>query len=446
MTTSQQAIHANLRQAIRPLVGSIHDIDPLLALVGDAHFVFLGEATHGTHDFYRMRAEITKRLITEKGFSAVCIEGDWPDAYRVNRYVRGAEDDAEAVESLGGFRRFPTWMWRNAEVLDFIAWLREYNDALGGSSPKAGFYGLDLYSLFASIDAVIGYLDRVDPRAAQLARERYDCLAPYEHRTENYAYAVFHGLQSCKDDVLAQLLDIQRRASAYAKTDGRAAEDEYFYAEQNARVAVEAENYYRTMLEEDTSSWNLRDTHMVDTLERLTQHIARTTGRAKMVVWAHNSHVGDASATSMGRRGEINVGSLMRRRHGRNAVLVGFTTYTGTVTAAPEWHRPEERKRVRDARPDSYEGFFHELRVPSFYLPLRAHRPHLAGLPDSMLERAIGVVYKPETELVSHYFRANLLQQFDAVFHYDKTRAVEPLERTAVWEAGEVPETYPSGV
>ena len=431
---------------VLPLDGSDRDFDALLDTIGDAQFVLIGEATHGTHEFYRVRAQITKRLLTERGFAGVCIEGDWPDAYRVNRYVRGANDDAEAVESLDGFSRFPTWMWRNAEVLDFIAWLREYNDGLHGAAPKAGFYGLDLYSMYASIDAVIAYLDRIDPQAAALARQRYDCLAPYEHRTENYAYAIFRGQPSCRQDVLQQLLDIQRHAFSYAKTDGLAAEDEYFYAEQNARVVAGAENYYGTMLDEDTSSWNLRDTHMVDTLERLTQHIARTTGRSKMIVWAHNSHVGDASATSMGRRGEINVGSLMRGRHGRSAVLVGFTTYTGTVTAAPEWHRPEQRRRVREARSDSYEGFFHELGVPEFYLPLRKHRPHLPGLPESMLERAIGVVYKPETELVSHYFRANMLQQFDAVFHYDKTRAVEPLERTQVWEAGEVPETYPSGV
>lgn len=428
------------------LDGSDRDYDGLIELIGDAPFVLLGEATHGTHEFYRARAQITKRLIRECGFAGVCIEGDWPDAYRVNRYVRGADDDAEAVASLGGFTRFPTWMWRNAEVLDFVAWLREYNDSLGGSSPKAGFYGLDLYSLYASIDAVIGYLDHTDPESAKTARQRYDCLSPYEHRTENYAYAIFRGKPSCKEAVMAQLLDLQRRASEYAIRDGRAAEDEHFYAEQNARVVAEAENYYRTMLDEDTSSWNLRDTHMVDTLERLTQHVARSTGRAKMAVWAHNSHVGDAAATSMGRRGEINVGSLMRRRHGRNAVLVGFTTYTGTVTAAPEWHRPEERKRVREARSDSYEGFFHELGIGDFYLPLRKHRPHLAGLPDSLLERAIGVVYKPHAELVSHYFRANILQQFDAVFHYDRTRAVEPLERSRIWVAGEVPETYPTGV
>lgn len=435
------------RSAVQALDGSDRDFDALLELIGDAPFVLLGEATHGTHEFYRARARITKRLIAERGFAAVCIEGDWPDAYRVNRYVRGASDDAQAVESLGGFSRFPTWMWRNAEVVDFIAWLREYNDNLPRDARKAGFYGLDLYSLYASMEAVTGYLDRVDSRAAALARQRYDCLSPYEHRTENYAYAIFRGQPSCGDDVVAQLLDIQRRASEYAKRDGRAAEDEYFYAEQNARVVAEAENYYRTMLDEDASSWNLRDTHMVETLERLTQHISRMTGqRAKMVLWAHNSHVGDANATSMGRRGEVNIGCLMRCRHRDDAVRVGFTTYTGTVTAAPQWHSREERKRVREARSDSYEGFFHELGAANFFLPLRAHRPHLPGLPESMLERAIGVVYRPETELVSHYFRANILEQFDAIFHYDRTRAVEPLERTHAWVAGEAPQTYPSGI
>ncbi len=436
----------SVHQFLHPLDGSDRDFDGLLALAGDAPFVLLGEATHGTHEFYRVRAQITKRLIAERGFAGVCVEGDWPDAYRVNRFVRGAGDDVEAVESLAGFTRFPTWMWRNAEVLDFIAWLREHNDARAPGAPKAGFYGLDLYSMYASIDAVITYLDRVDPRAAKLARQRYECLSPYEHRTENYAYALFRGMPSCRDDVLAQLLDIQRRAATYAKQDGRATDDEYFYTEQNARVVAGAENYYRTMLDEDVSSWNLRDTHMVDTLERLTEHLARRTGSCKLVVWAHNSHVGDAGATSMGRRGETNVGHLMRERQGNDAVLVGFTTYSGTVTAAPEWHRPEERKRVRDARPDSYEGLFHDIGVPRFYLPLRPHRPYLPGLPESMLERAIGVVYKPETELISHYFRANIIAQFDAVFHYDVTRAVEPLERTPIWEAGEVPETYPSGI
>ena len=446
MTTSQHAIHADLRQAIRPLHGSIHDIDPLLALVGDAPFVFLGEATHGTHDFYRMRAEITKRLVAEKGFSAVCIEGDWPDAYRVNRYVRGADDDAEAVESLGGFRRFPTWMWRNAEVLDFASWLREFNDRCGElPRPKVGFYGLDLYSMYASIDAVIGYLEKIDPEAAAAARRRYACLERFEERPEEYGFASrLH--PSCREDVIEQLRDIQRHASSYARLDGRVAADQYFYAEQNARVVAQAENYYRAMLDESISTWNLRDGHMIDTLDRLVHHLSQHQGVTKAVVWAHNSHVGNAQATAMSRRGETNIGALARARFGEDSVLVGFTTHSGTVTAASNWHAAEERKRVRPAHPDSYEHLFHATHVPQFYLPLRQYRPILEGLPQGALERAIGVIYRPETELQSHYFAARLIDQFDAIYHYDESRAVEPLERSAIWERGEVPETYPEGV
>ena len=426
--------------------GSIHDIDPLLALVGDAHFVFIGEATHGTHDFYRMRAEITKRLIAEKGFSAVCIEGDWPDAYRVNRYVQGAGDDAEAVEALGGFTRFPTWMWRNAEVLDFISWLREFDDRCGElRRPKAGFYGLDLYSMYASIDAVIGYLDKIDPEAAAAARKRYACLERFEERPEEYGLATrLH--PSCQEGVIEQLHEIQRRASRYARLDGRVAADQYFYAEQNARVVANAESYYRAMLDASISTWNLRDGHMIDTLERLVRHLSAHQGVTKAVVWAHNSHVGNAHATAMWRRGETNIGALARTRFGDGCVLVGFTTYSGTVTAASNWHAAEERKRVRPAHPDSYEHFFHAARIPEFYLPLRQHRPILEGLPQRALERAIGVIYRPETELQSHYFAARLIDQFDAIYHYDETRAVEPLERSAMWERGEVPETYPTGV
>lgn len=425
--------------------GAPADLDPLVRLIGDSQFVLLGEATHGTHEFYRTRAEITKRLIAECGFSAVCIEGDWPAAYRINRFVRGTGDDTEAVESLAEFKRFPAWMWRNAEVLDFISWLREYNDSVGRER-KAGFYGLDLYSLYESIDAVIAYLQRVDPNAAQRAKERYACLERFEEEPQAYSYSMFAGLQeSCRNDVLAELLDIQRRASQYAKLDGRVAEDEYFYAAQNARIVAEAEQYYGTMLDEEVSGWNIRDTHMADTLVRLTEHLSRYTGRAKAVVWAHNSHVGNAAATSMGARRETNIGALMRERFGEDAILIGFTTYTGTVTAASDWNAPEERKNVRRARPDSYEAFFHDFDVPAFYLDLRACR-RLRGLPEDLRERAIGVIYRPETELVSHYFRANILQQFDAVFHFDKTRALEPLERTALWEQGEVPETYPTGV
>ncbi|HET9030608.1 MAG TPA: erythromycin esterase family protein [Candidatus Aquilonibacter sp.] len=436
-----------LRDAIVPLTGNAADHDGIFAMIGDAPIVLIGEATHGTHEFYRTRAELTKRLIVHHGFTAVCIEGDWPGAYRVNRYVRGAGDDREAVESLGEFSRFPAWMWRNTDVLDFVGWLREYNDAAGRRNGiKAGFYGLDLYSMYASIDAVVGYLERVDPTAAAKAREQYACLEPYASHPENYGMAAFSGLHpSCRDDVVRALYDIQKQAASYARLDGAVAEDQYFYAEQNARIVANAEKYYRAMIDDSISTWNLRDSHMADTLERLLLHLARRQPRPKAVVWAHNSHVGNAGATSMHLRAETNIGELLHRAYGENCVAIGFTTYRGTVTAASDWHGREERKHVRPARPDSYEHHFHELGVPAFWIPLRRYRPDLAGLPDRARERAIGVIYRPQTELQSHYFNARLMHQFDAIYHIDTTRAVEPLERSAIWTQGEIPETYPTG-
>jgi erythromycin esterase-like protein len=442
----------DLLHAAVPLLGNVRDHAALYDEIGDASIVLVGEASHGTHEFYRQRAEITKRLIAERDFTAVCIEGDWPDAYRVNRYVRGAGDDAEAVESLEGFKRFPTWMWRNGEVLDFISWLREHNDrAPGRDRPKVGFYGLDLYSMYASIDAVLAYLDRVDPEAGNRARRRYACLEPFAGHPEEYGLATELGLQpSCRREVLEQLREIQRLAANYARLDGRVAEDQYFYAEQNARIVANAERYYAALVDASVSTWNLRDAHMTDTLARLLEHLSRGQRRVKVVVWAHNSHVGDARATAMALRGETNVGALVKERYGDGAFAIGFTTQRGTVTAANEWHAPAERMTVLPARVDSYEhgfaGLAASLGCSRFLVPLRPHRPALAGLPARARERAIGVIYRPQTELQSHYFVADLLHQFDAVYHFDVTRALEPLERGASWLEGEPPETYPSGV
>jgi len=436
-----------LDRAIVPLTGDRSENDRLFESIGEAPVVLIGEATHGTHEFYHARSELTKRLIVEKRFTAVCIEGDWPDAYRVNRYVRGANDDPEAVDSLGGFKRFPTWMWRNADVLDFIGWLREYNDFCKTSvRPKVGFYGIDLYSMYASIEAVLAYLDRIDPGAAAAARRRYECLTHYAEHPERYGLAAARGLEpDCRDQVVVALLEIQRKASQYARLDGRVAEDQYFYAEQNARIVTNAERYYRAMIDFSASTWNLRDEHMADTLDRLLTHLGRGGAAAKAVVWAHNSHVGNAEATSMATRGETNIGALTRRRYGDDSFSIGFTTYAGSVTAASDWHAPEERKRVLPARRDSYEYLFHDLGVPRFWVPLRSLRPVLAGLPQRARERAIGVIYRPETELESHYFEARLIDQFDALYHFDHTRAVAPLERSALWQEGEPPEAYPTG-
>jgi erythromycin esterase-like protein len=430
------------------LKGSADDYDPLLKLVGDARFVLLGEASHGTHEFYRERALITQRLIAEKGFNAVAVEADWPDAYRVNRYVRGLNDDPTSERALAGFERFPTWMWRNTDVVQFVDWQRAHNDALPAGSSKAGFYGLDLYSLFTSIEEVLNYLDNVDPEAARRARERYACFEHYREDTQHYGYAAGFGLsESCEQQVLSQLKDLRRLARAYKDQDTQLAADEFFYAEQNARLVINAEQYYRTMFESRISSWNLRDQHMVETLIALEKHLSRPDKPSKIVVWEHNSHIGDARATEIGQQGEWNVGQLTRERYGDDAVLIGFTTYSGTVTAASEWGGPAESKRVRPGLEGSYEEAFHQTGISHFMLPLRGNNEAARALSTrARLERAIGVIYLPQTERQSHYFRANLPHQFDAVLHFDETRAVEPLERSAKWETGEAPETYPVGV
>lgn len=425
------------------LHGSSADHTPLLDLAGDAQFVLLGEGSHGTHDFYSERAEITKRLILEKGFSAVAVEADWPDAYRVNRYVRGGSDDTSADAALSGFERFPTWMWRNTVVLEFVEWLREANSARAAND-RVGFYGMDLYSLFNSMEAVVEYLDRVDPEAARRARYRYACFEHFGENSQAYGYtASFDLSRSCEDEAVNQLVELQRRAMDYLNRTGG---DDFFDAEQNARLVKNAEEYYRSMFRGRQSSWNLRDTHMTETTEALVSHLRRRGRSPKIVVWAHNSHLGDARATEMGARGELNVGQLIRQKYGTDAVLVGFTTYTGTVTAATDWDEPGERKRVRPALPDSYELGFHETQIPRFFADLRnvAQKHPLFAKP--RLERAIGVIYRPETERVSHYFRADMPRQFDAVYHLDSTRAVEPLEKPELWHDVEPPETFPSGM
>lgn len=434
-----------LRSSAQELTGARSDFDNLLKLVGDAHYVLIGEASHGTHEFYQQRAHITARLISEKGFNAVAVEADWPDAYRVNRFVRGLSQDQEAIEALGDFKRFPTWMWRNADVLDFIGWLREYNDRFSTNEEKVGFYGIDLYSLFISIEKVIEYLNKVDPAAAQRARRRYACFEHFGEDSQAYGYAATLGIrESCEDEVVEQLVDFQRRAADYASRDGHIPPDEAFFAEQNARLVKNAEQYYRSMFRGRVSSWNLRDQHMTQTIEALASHLGRRGREKRLVVWAHNSHLGDARATDMGRSGELNVGQLVREAHGEDAILIGFSTYTGTVTAASDWDAPAERKKVRPGLPGSYEALFHAVEIPQFYLPLRGTAA--AALRDERLERAIGVIYLPETERVSHYFAASLPRQFDVLLHYDVTRAVEPLERREIEHTAEAPETYPSAV
>ncbi|HUB59007.1 MAG TPA: erythromycin esterase family protein [Candidatus Micrarchaeia archaeon] len=437
---SEHSLVSAIRESAHPLKGESTDFDPLLKAIGEARFVLIGEASHGTHEFYRLRAQITKRLIAEKEFNAVAVEADWPDAYRVNQYVRFKGDDEDAIDALSGFQRFPAWMWRNADVLDFVGWLRNFNEHR--HSHRAGFYGLDLYSLHASMRAVLDFLDKVDPEAARRARNRYACFDNYGEDNQAYGYATSFGLnKSCEDEVVSQWMEMRRRAADLARRDGRVGRDAFFFAEQNARLVKNAEEYYRAMFHERVSSWNLRDTHMAETLDALMHHLGR---KSKVVVWAHNSHLGDARATEMGQRGELNLGQLVREGYGKEAILIGFTTNAGTVTAASGWDSPAERKHVRPALPGSYEALFHDAGVSNFLLHLRENEKVTAALREPRLERAIGVIYLPQSERASHYFHAQLPDQFDVVLHYDETRAVEPLERTAAWEAGEVPETYPS--
>ena len=418
--------------------------DELLQRAARAHLVLIGEASHGTHEFYATRAELTKRLIREHGFRAVLCEADWPDSFRVHRYVSGRSSDVNADNALGDFRRFPGWMWRNTVIVDFVEWLRDWNRH-SDSHHMAGFYGMDLYSMHTSIESVLGYLQQVDPQAARRARHRYACFEHFSEEPQEYGAATaWHGKEPCEDEVIDQLVELQRKQTELMQRDGHIAEEEFFSAEQNARLIKNAERYYRSMFHGRDESWNLRDTHMFETLLALREHLDQ--GKAKVVVWAHNSHLGDARATSMSDRGELNVGQLVRERFGTGAFSIGFSTHSGTVTAAQEWGEPAHRCRVRPGLHGSYEELFHTTGAVDFWLDLRARNEATSLLQNERLQRAIGVIYHPETERWSHYFEARLPDQFDVMIHLDHTRALEPLERGSRWDAAELPETYPSAL
>ena len=425
--------------------------EALEEIIADARVVLIGESSHGTAEFYRARAEITKWLIEEKGFCAVAAEADWPDAYRVNRYVRGLGHDTSPEEALRGFERFPAWMWRNTVVRDFVDWLHAHNSRLRGQDRRqTGFYGLDLYSLHRSMREVIDYLDTMDPVAAARARQRYAC---FDHTSADdgqaYGYAAAFGAGlSCEREAIEQLVELQRNAVEYARRDGLLAEDELFYAQQNAQTVRNAEGYYRAMFGTRVTSWNLRDRHMAQTLDALLAHLDRhPDGRpARIVVWANNSHVGDARATEVGADGQLTLGQLAREQHGSAVRLIGFTTYTGTVTAASRWGGIAERKVVRPALNGSVEELFHEVERSEFLISPMLSRAAAEPLDVVRLGRAIGVIYLPDTERQSHYYHVRPGEQFDALIHLDRTTALEPLEAGSVWIAGETPETYPSGL
>jgi erythromycin esterase-like protein len=419
------------------------DYDSLVGLVGEAQCVLIGEASHGTHEFYAIRAALTRRLIETKGFRAVALEADWPDSFRVHRFVTGRSNDTCASEALSDFRRFPSWMWRNTVVVDFVEWLRQWN--ADNKDNLVGFYGLDLYSMHTSMEAVLNYLDKIDPAAARRARHRYACFDHFGADPQHYGLATVAGeAEPCEDDVVAQLTELRRKYAEFIQRDGRIGEEEFFSAEQNARLVMNAERYYRAMFHGRASSWNLRDQHMFETLNELFSHLDG--GQAKVVIWAHNSHLGDARATEMHVRGELNIGQLVRERFGRRAFAIGFSTFTGTVTAASDWGGPAERKRVRPALAESYEELFHATGQPRFWIDLRQRDVANELLQRERLQRAIGVIYRPQTERLSHYFLVRLPAQFDVMIHIDDTRSLEPLERTSQWDRGELPETYPTAL
>lgn len=413
------------------------NLDNLMQRIGDSSIVLLGEASHGTAEFYDMRARITQELIEKKGFTVIAVEADWPDANHINHYIHNTS--GEPLLDSPPFERFPTWMWANHSVLEFSHWLRAHNQQIADIQQQIGFYGLDLYSLSSSIQAVLQYLQSVDPQTAEIARIRYGCLTPWTRDPSLYGQvSINKQYRKCENDVLANLQDLLKKRLDYCLADG----ERFFNATQNARLVANAERYYRTMYYAENNSWNQRDQHMFDTLQSVLAHRGP---EAKAVIWAHNSHIGDARATQMGARGEFNIGQLVRQHYADAAYLIGFGTDHGTVAAASEWGGPMEVKQVQPAHMDSYERVCHEVNTDNFLLPLRQPLQDLTRtkLLTERLERAIGVIYRPETELQSHYFYASLPRQFDEYIWFDESSAVKPLSRE-VREG--MPETFPFGL
>ena len=398
--------------------------------------MLLGEASHGTAEYYEWRAEITKRLIAEKGFSFLGVEGDWPDCYCVNRYVKGyRECGANAREVLKKFDRWPTWMWANEEMVRLAEWLRQHNDNQS-SEKKVGFYGLDVYSLWDSMHAILKYFEKVDGPAAAVARKVFQCFEPYGEDVQDYARATLWASESCEQEVVSTLMQLRNQSSQYPGD-----REEYFNAEQNALVALNAERYYRTMARGGAASWNIRDQHMVETLERLMEYHGP---QAKAIVWEHNTHIGDARAIDMVREGMVNVGQLVREAHdGDDVVLVGFSSYRGSVIAGAEWGAPMERMKVPPAPEGSWEQLLHDhLGGDSLLIFNRKNSDD--GARQQRGHRAIGVVYHPEYEMYGNFVPTVLSERYDALIHIDQTQALHPLHVSPHVE--EVPETYPSGV
>ena len=413
---------------------TIQDLDPLLDMIGDSRYVLIGEASHGTSDYYLWRARLSQRLIQEKGFSFIAVEGDWPDCYRVNRYVKHYDNaGTSAYDVLQAFHRWPTWMWANWEVAAFTEWLRQHNQNRPPEE-RVGFYGLDVYSLWESLGEVVEYLQKFDPEAVETAKRAFDCFEPYGEDVQRYAWATAMIPTNCETEVIETLMELRRRTPTYP-SDHEAS----FDAEQNALVMVNGEQYYRTMVLSDNSSWNVRDHHMAETLERLMAHHG---DNAKAIVWEHNTHIGDARATDMASAGMVNVGQLVReRQQAEGVVLVGFGSHHGSVVASDSWGAPMERMPVPPARLDSWEGMLHSASAVDRILLLRDDPAdeyrELRG------HRAIGVVYHPDRERYGNYVPTILAQRYDAFIYLDETQALHPLHIESVSKAA--PDLYPWG-
>lgn len=430
-----------VRAVSRPLFGW-EDLDPLIERLTDCRFVLLGEASHGTAEYYRWRTTITRRLIQEAGFSFVAVEGDWPDCYRVNRYVKGLPDSGrDAREVLHAFDRWPTWMWANEEIATLVEYLRQHNESLP-EDRRVGFYGLDVYSLWDSMHRVLEYLDQSDGHAAAAARRAFECFEPFGEDVQEYARAAQWLPRACEDDVVRLLGELRRHTPPPDETDGEA----FFNAEQNALVAKNAEHYYRMMVRGDAASWNVRDRHMVETLNRLAD---RHGPNSKAIVWEHNTHIGDARYTDMAADGMVNVGQLVREEHaGEGVRLVGFSSYQGSVIAGSAWGAEMQKTRVPPARDGSWEQILHEAE-PSDKLLLfdvaGEDRRFAGPLAEERGHRAIGVVYHPDYERYGNYVPTILPLRYDALLYLDRTRALHPLHYPGKFDH-EVPETYPTGM
>eukprot|EP01118_Nematostelium_gracile_P010352 TRINITY_DN3556_c0_g1_i1.p1 TRINITY_DN3556_c0_g1~~TRINITY_DN3556_c0_g1_i1.p1 ORF type:complete len:475 (+),score=120.62 TRINITY_DN3556_c0_g1_i1:43-1425(+) len=427
-----------IRENATPLTGK-NDFRNILTAIGNSKVVLIGEASHGTHEFYKIRADITKKLIEEKNFSFIGVEGDWPDVYRINRYVCGKSEDTSAKAALGDFSRFPRWMWRNTVVEEFVEWLRQYNKRFSKLDDMVRFCGLDMYSMYRSADEVIKYLDQVDPNDAKVARARYGTLGQYRNNEYQYAMELRMRITPPRErevvEILKKMLD---KGDQYLRGYGGFIDgDELFYNQTNARVVKSAEEYYRKAYAGGAVTWNIRDKHMFDTLQNILLYQQEKRGNSKGVVWAHNSHIGDSRATEYAREsGEWNIGQLVREKIGKeNSFNIGFTSYTGTVTAAPGWGEPSQTFELTPAFDDSYEALFHRANPSDWSVILRSNDKSI--VPDSKLikelelvrtERMVGVQYVKKTERQSHYVPSDLPHQFDAVIHIDQTNALKPLD------------------